>query len=94
LECLFQQENKTTANSVYNQLLYVPVRAYKVSFPTNRIGPSKLINYLRNADKGSLSDVFFGKIPNMESLNHALDKISKNITKVQAIPINKRHFDF
>jgi hypothetical protein len=54
----------------------------------------KLINYLRNADKRSLSDVFFGKIPNVESLNHALDRISKNITKVQSIPINKRHFDF
>jgi hypothetical protein len=54
----------------------------------------KLINYLRHADKRSLSDVFFGKIPNIESLYNALDKISKNITKVQAIPINKRHFDF
>jgi hypothetical protein len=28
---------------VYNQLLYVPVRAYKVSFPTNKVGPGQLI---------------------------------------------------
>jgi hypothetical protein len=28
---------------VYKQLLYVPVRAYKVSFPTNMVGPGKLI---------------------------------------------------
>jgi hypothetical protein len=28
---------------VYNQLLYVPVRAYNVSFTTNLVGPGKLI---------------------------------------------------
>jgi hypothetical protein len=28
---------------VYNQLLYAPVRAYKVSFPTNRVGPCQLL---------------------------------------------------
>jgi len=28
---------------VYNQLLYVPVRAYKVSFSTNKAGHGKLI---------------------------------------------------
>jgi hypothetical protein len=28
---------------VYNQLLYVPVRAYKVSFPTNMVCPGKLL---------------------------------------------------
>jgi hypothetical protein len=30
-------------NSVYNQLLSVPLRAYKVSFPTNKVCPGKLI---------------------------------------------------
>jgi hypothetical protein len=33
----------TIPNSVYKQLLYVPVRAYKVSFPTNMIGPGQLL---------------------------------------------------
>jgi hypothetical protein len=28
---------------VYKQLLCVPVRAYKVSFPTNRVGPGQLL---------------------------------------------------
>jgi hypothetical protein len=28
---------------VYNQLLYVPVRAYKFSFSTNRVGPGQLL---------------------------------------------------
>jgi hypothetical protein len=27
---------------VYNQLLLVPVRAYKVSFSTNKVGPGQL----------------------------------------------------
>jgi hypothetical protein len=33
----------TIPNSVYNQLLYVPVRANKVSFPTNVVGLGQLI---------------------------------------------------
>ena len=33
----------TVANSVYNQLLCVPVRAYEVSFLTNKVGHGKLI---------------------------------------------------
>jgi len=33
----------TIPNSVYKQLLYLPVRAYKVSFSTNRVGHGKLI---------------------------------------------------
>jgi len=33
----------TNHNSVYNQLLYVPVRAGKDSFSTNRFAPGKLI---------------------------------------------------
>jgi hypothetical protein len=36
-------EIHTIANSVYNQLLYVPVLAYKVSFSTNKVGPGQLI---------------------------------------------------
>jgi hypothetical protein len=30
-------------NSVYNQLLYVPVRAYEVSFSTNKVDLGQLI---------------------------------------------------
>jgi len=33
----------TISNSVYNQLLYVPVRAYKVSFSTKKVGLGQLI---------------------------------------------------
>ena len=29
--------------TLYNQLLYVPVRAYKVSFSTNKVGLGQLI---------------------------------------------------
>jgi hypothetical protein len=54
----------------------------------------KTINYLRKADKEFLSDIFFGDIPDLKALNSVLDKISNNISKVQAIPIDKRHFDF
>jgi hypothetical protein len=32
----------TIPNSVYNQLLHVPVRAYKVSFSTNKVGLGQL----------------------------------------------------
>jgi hypothetical protein len=28
---------------VYNQLLYVPVQAYIISFPTNKVGPGQLL---------------------------------------------------
>jgi hypothetical protein len=34
---------KTTHSSVYDQLLYGPVRVYKVSFSTDKSGPVKLI---------------------------------------------------
>jgi hypothetical protein len=34
---------ETTANSVYNQLLYLPVLTDKVSFSTNKVGPGKLL---------------------------------------------------
>jgi hypothetical protein len=33
----------TISNSVYNQLLSVPVRAHKVSFSTNKVGLGQLI---------------------------------------------------
>ena len=54
----------------------------------------QVINYLRKGDKRLLSDIFFGDIPDLRALNSTLDKISKNILKVQSIPIDKRHFDF
>jgi hypothetical protein len=34
---------KPVPNSVYNQLLYVPLLAYKVSFSTNKVGLGQLI---------------------------------------------------
>jgi len=54
----------------------------------------KIITEIRNLDKPSLSDLFFGSPPDKLSLNLALDKISNNIEKVEKIPENKRHYEF
>ena len=54
----------------------------------------ELIDYLRKGDKQFMFDVFFGDIPDTKTLNSVLDRISNNILKVQAIPLEKRHFDF
>jgi hypothetical protein len=39
----YESYNSTATNSVYNQLLYLPVRAFKVSFPKNKVGLGQLI---------------------------------------------------
>jgi hypothetical protein len=46
----------TAANSVYNQLLYVPVRAFKVSFPTNMVGLGQLIQVSVSRYKSGTED--------------------------------------
>jgi hypothetical protein len=41
--CCDKIKYKPAYNSVYKQLLYVPVRANKVSFPTNKVGLGQLL---------------------------------------------------
>ena len=54
----------------------------------------RLIDSLRKANKAVLTELFFGDLPDIPKLNSTLDKIEKNISKVQEIPHEKRHFDF
>jgi hypothetical protein len=55
---------------------------------------TELISELRTLDKEDLTDIFFGNIPNVKSLNLTLDRIIENIEKVKIIPKEKRHYDF
>lgn len=54
----------------------------------------KLIKEIKNLDKGNLSDVFFGSPPDKNKLHVALEKISDNISAIEKIPENKRHYEF
>jgi hypothetical protein len=54
----------------------------------------KLILELQQMDEDDLSDIFFDDIPDIKIFKKVLDKIKKNILKVQEIPIKDRHFDF
>jgi len=54
----------------------------------------RLIGKLKKAKPYILTDIFFGEIPNLNNLNKALDRITKNIDKVKQIPLSERHFDF
>lgn len=54
----------------------------------------KIISEIRNLDRHSLSDLFFGSLPDKHLLNLALDKISNNIEKVEKIPENERQYEF
>jgi hypothetical protein len=53
----------------------------------------QLIIFLRNATFADLTDIFFGKAPNITQLNKTLDKISDNIASVKRIPIAKRNYE-
>ena len=54
----------------------------------------QLISELRLCDKEELTDVFFGNLPNIKSLNLTLDRVIKNIDRVRKIPKEKRHYEF
>lgn len=54
----------------------------------------KLIKEIRNLDKHDLSDIFFGSPPEKKSLLLTLDKILENISEIEKIPENKRHYEF
>lgn len=55
---------------------------------------SELISELRTLDKEELTDIFFGIVPNIKSLNLTLDRIKKNIEQVKKIPKERRHYEF
>ena len=54
----------------------------------------QLIADIQLVDDYVLDMMFFGMPPTRESLQKALDKILNNISEVEKIPLNKRHFDF
>lgn len=55
---------------------------------------SHLIYELRTLDKEELTDVFFGNLPNINSLYLTLDRIFENIDIVRKTPKEKRHYEF
>jgi len=55
---------------------------------------TQLINEIRSFDEEELTEVFFGYLPDIKSLNSTLDKIIKNIEQIKNIPSNKRHYEF
>ena len=54
----------------------------------------ELINELKEMDEDEFPDIFFDEIPDKKILIRVIEKIKKNILKVQEIPLEKRHFDF
>ena len=53
-----------------------------------------LISEIKGLDKDNLTDMFFGSPPNKKSLLLTLDKILQNISEVEKIPENERHYEF
>lgn len=58
------------------------------------LNAKKLIKEIRGLDRDGLSDIFFGSLPDRPSLLLTLDKILVNISEVEKIPENKRHYEF
>ena len=54
----------------------------------------KLIQELQKMDEDELTDIFFDDIPDIKIFKKVLEKIKKNIMRVQEIPIKERHYDF
>lgn len=54
----------------------------------------KLVKEIRSLDENDLSDMFFGSPPHKSALNKTLDKILANITEVEKITEEKRHYEF
>lgn len=55
---------------------------------------SDLIFELRTLDKEELIDVFFGNLPDINSLNLTLDRIIENIYQIRKTPKGQRHYEF
>ena len=55
---------------------------------------SQLIKVIQRLDRSELSEIFFDSIPDKKYLDLTLEKMLANISKVEIIPENKRHYDF
>jgi hypothetical protein len=53
-----------------------------------------LIKKIQRLDRSELTDIFFDSIPDKKHLDLTLEKMLANISKVEMIPENKRHYDF
>ncbi|MCF8370724.1 MAG: hypothetical protein K9H64_03815 [Bacteroidales bacterium] len=53
----------------------------------------KLIKKIKSYGPNTLDEIFFGHPPSHKEIIRALDKILKNIEKVQKIPIGERTFE-
>ncbi len=54
----------------------------------------ELINEIKELDKYDLEDIFFGNIPNISHLHKCLRQMELNITEVESIPKDKRHYEY
>jgi hypothetical protein len=54
----------------------------------------ELTNEIKGFDEDELSDIFYEAIPDLGSLHKTLDKILTNISEIEKIPEDKRHYDF
>src|SRR5258705_1314895 len=54
----------------------------------------KLIEEIQEFDKPDLSDMFFGSPPDKKYLLLTLKKILINISEIEKIPEDKRHYEF
>jgi hypothetical protein len=54
------------------------------------INAIKLIQEIKNLSNYELTQLFFGELPDIQSLNITLDKIIVNIEGVNKIPLEKR----
>jgi hypothetical protein len=53
-----------------------------------------LIERIKESDKSYLSHIFFGSPPDKIKLRMVLEKILTNISQVEKIPEEKRHYEF
>jgi len=58
------------------------------------LNAKKLINEIRELDEYDLEDLFFGEIINSSNLYECLKQMEINISKVESIPKEKRHYEF
>lgn len=54
----------------------------------------ELISEIKTLDNDELTDVFFGNMPDINSLNLILDRIIKNIDQIKKIPKDQKHYEF
>ena len=52
-----------------------------------------LIEEFKTYNSEDLPDIFYDKIPDLESFKKTLQAISKNISKIKKIPLAKRRFE-